>query len=137
MLEPTAKKVLGVVAEMAVRKGHDLLAGYVDGSARYLNYSGKLIAWEYRDTAEVRKAIADWIAVAKLIAERTSPWTEPSLPALPKKHSRMVMLTPGGVHFGQGPSVELLRSEWGHYFFGTGQHVQQLLIDRALLDDRS
>jgi len=35
-LPDQARLVLGVAAEMPVRKGHDLLAAYRDGTARYL-----------------------------------------------------------------------------------------------------
>jgi hypothetical protein len=41
-----ARHVLGVTVEMPVRKGHDLLAAYRDGTARYLNYSGKAVIWD-------------------------------------------------------------------------------------------
>jgi hypothetical protein len=39
----SAKEVLGVVIEVPMRGAYDTLAGYQDGSARYLNFSGKAI----------------------------------------------------------------------------------------------
>jgi len=41
-----ASRVLGTVAEVAVPAGHDVLACYRDGSARYLNFSGSVIVYE-------------------------------------------------------------------------------------------
>ena len=40
------KEVLGVVIEVPMRGAYDTLAGYQDGSARYLNFSGKAIFWD-------------------------------------------------------------------------------------------
>jgi hypothetical protein len=39
----SGKEVLGVVVEMPMRGAYDTLAAYQDGSARYLNFSGKAI----------------------------------------------------------------------------------------------
>jgi hypothetical protein len=52
-----ARLVLGVAAEMPVRKGHDLLAAYRDGTARYLNYSGKAVIWDDHSDSRVQAAI--------------------------------------------------------------------------------
>ena len=48
-----ARLVLGVAVEMPAQEGHDLLVAYRDGSARYLNYSGKVLIWEDRSDADV------------------------------------------------------------------------------------
>ncbi|UOQ72994.1 hypothetical protein [Hymenobacter cellulosilyticus] len=45
----TAKQVLGVVVEVSLEQGLDLLAAYADGSARYYNYSGAGVVWENPD----------------------------------------------------------------------------------------
>jgi hypothetical protein len=34
-------------------------------------------------------------------------WEEPDLPALPVDHARLLLLTPGGFRFGQGPPDSL------------------------------
>src|SRR4051812_46652182 len=38
-----------VVIEMPVGRGIDVLAGYADGTARYINHSGKIIVWDLPD----------------------------------------------------------------------------------------
>jgi hypothetical protein len=57
-----ARLVLGVAVEMPVRKGHDLLVGYRDGTARYLNYSGKAVIWEDHSDTRIQAAITGWLA---------------------------------------------------------------------------
>ena len=43
------KEVLGVVVEIGMPKGLDLVAAYQDHRARYFNYSGAGVLWERRD----------------------------------------------------------------------------------------
>ena len=37
--------VLGVIVEVGLDEGLDVLASYQDGTARYINYTGKMILW--------------------------------------------------------------------------------------------
>jgi hypothetical protein len=41
-----ATAIQGVILEVPTADGMDTLAAYADGSARYMNYSGKLLVWE-------------------------------------------------------------------------------------------
>jgi hypothetical protein len=78
-----AKLVLGAVAELPVNGAHDVLAAYRDGTARYLNYSGKAVVWEDRSAAPIQAAISDWLARAQTIADVIGPWDQPALPPVP------------------------------------------------------
>lgn len=93
----------GVVLEMAMHGGHDVLAAYRDGSARYLNYAGGVVVSDVPadDVVEV-------VRVAEPLARVIGTWDEPALPPLPRGHSRLLLLTPGGFRFGQGPTQALL-----------------------------
>ena len=103
--DATAKHVLGVVVEVAVPEGHDLLAAYEDGSARYLNYSGAAVVVDARVPA-VDAPARELLAIGQALVEAIGPWEGP-LPDLPRGHSRLTMLTPLGPHFGQGPDAAL------------------------------
>ncbi|HEX4818766.1 MAG TPA: hypothetical protein VFV00_01060 [Acidimicrobiales bacterium] len=102
-----AKAVLGVMAEMPMESGHDVLAAYRDGSVRYLNFSGKVAVVEPPAPTQVTDAVAAWFHVAEDIVANIGPWEEPALPDLPAGHLRVMMLTPSGPHFGQGPADAL------------------------------
>ena len=102
-----AKVVLGVVAEMPMESGHDVLAAHRDGSVRYLNFSGKAAVVEPPTTKDVSAAVAAWFRVAEEIVPNIGPWEEPALPDLPAGNLRVMMLTPSGPHFGQGPADAL------------------------------
>lgn len=98
--------VHGVVVHASVGKhGHDILAAYRDGSSRYLNHSGKVVVAETPPamTAAARAVVA----AAAPLAGVVGVWDEPALPPVPLGHSRVLMLTPGGFRFGQGPQRAL------------------------------
>jgi len=99
--------VLGVIAEMPMESGHDVLAAYRDGSVRYLNFSGKVAVVEPPTTKDVSDAVAAWFVVAEAIVAGIGPWEDPTLPELPAGNLRVMMLTPSGPHFGQGPADAL------------------------------
>ena len=79
--EPDAKsgkEVLGVVIEVPMSGAYDTLAGYQDGSARYLNFSGAAIFWDKPDSS------------VKLLCERLMASTIPeSSRAVPRKNTTL------------------------------------------------
>lgn len=100
-----AAHVLGVVVEVPVDAGHDVLAGYEDGSVRYLHCGGGVTVVEAATVPTVVAALAGLLAAGRLLAERIGTWTEPARPALLAGHLRVSVLTPGGLRFGQGPEA--------------------------------
>jgi hypothetical protein len=45
----TASESKAIVIQVPVGQGIDVLAGYADGTARYVNHSGKIIVWDLPD----------------------------------------------------------------------------------------
>jgi hypothetical protein len=127
-----AKLVLGVAAEMPVQGAHDLLAAYRDGSARYLSYSGKAVVWEDRSITQIQAAINGWLARGQVIADAIGPWDQPSLPPLPAGHVRVMVLTPSGPHFGQGPAAALSADPIAGSFLTAATSLLQLIVSRAM-----
>lgn len=101
---PIDTQVLGVVVEVPVAGGRDVLAAYRDGSARYLNQAGGVAVIDVGAEAEVRAVVEAGQELAALIG----PWDKVELPDLPKGHARLVLLAPSGFRFGQGPEAMLL-----------------------------
>jgi hypothetical protein len=116
--------VIGVVAEVAVAGGHDLLAAYRDGSVRYLNYSGKVLVVEPdATTAQLADAVRRWLQVAQALAQVVDVWDQPQLPPLPSGDSRIMMLTPLGMRFGQGPDGALRQDRAADAFLTAATEV--------------
>jgi hypothetical protein len=100
-----AATVLGVVVEVPVGAGVDVLAGYRDSTARYLNHSGKVAIIE--GMSEFTPLIDSLVDAGQELSSRIGPWDKADLPALPSDHARVTMLTAGGFRFGQGPDLAL------------------------------
>ncbi len=88
----SAFEVLGAVLEMPSGGAYDTLAGYVDGSARYLNFSGKAIFWDTADAAVK--------GLCQALVDSTIPSSGKAQPrtslALPKRGAQVTMLTRSG-----------------------------------------
>jgi hypothetical protein len=93
--EDEAEVVHGVVCEVAVGDGHDILAVYRDGSSRYLNYSGKVVVVEGGSPSALAAAVVV-IATAEPLGHEIGLWEQELLPDLPKGDARLLLLTPGG-----------------------------------------
>lgn len=87
-----AFEVLGAVLEMPSGGAYDTLAGYVDGSARYLNFSGKAIFWDAPDPA-IKRLCQGLVDSTILASGKAKPRTSLSLP---KRGIQATMLTRSG-----------------------------------------
>ena len=126
-----AKIVMGVVAEMPVQIGHDVLAGYRDGSVRYLNYSGKIVVIEDRSLDGIQDALNAWFELALGMVGVLGPWEQPTLPPLPTGHGRIIMLTPSGPHFGQAPVDALSGDPMAASFLSAAAGLLQVVLANA------
>jgi hypothetical protein len=95
------KRVLGVVVEVALPEGLDLVAAYPNNSARYYNFSGAGVVWE-RDVDLEGGPIQALLAAAEPVAAAIGPWLDARPAAPPAGMVRLNILTPSGLHFGQG-----------------------------------
>jgi hypothetical protein len=107
--EGREKEVLGVVVEIGMPKGLDLVAAYRDHRARYFNYSGAGVLWERRDDS-LDGLIDELLQAGTMVAQAIGPWTKPRPPEPKNGTARINLLTPSGIHLGQGP-VEALNQD--------------------------
>ena len=122
-----AKQVLGVVIEVAMPQGLDLLAAYPDYSARYHNFSGSGVVWEHPDDS-LNGEIDQLLEVARAVVDRIGPW-DGARPAAPVGDVvRLCFLTPSGLHFGQGPMGVLGRDPMGGKVIHFATVLMQALI---------
>lgn len=124
------KLALGVVLEVHLEGGLDTLAAYADHSARYLNYSGKVIVWESPEPA-MNQFVDRLLYVGKHIAQHIGPWREPRRPAPPRDFVRINVLTPSGLHFGEGPMAALVNDSMGGPAINAATDLMNALIERT------
>lgn len=99
-------ELYGMVVEVAMEQGVDLLAVYADGSVRYYNYSGSGIVWDIPDE-EIGSKINILLQQGRQIIQQIGPWQgdRPQPPAAGK--ARLNMLTSHGLYFGEAPQMAL------------------------------
>jgi hypothetical protein len=128
--EAIAAEVLGAGAEVPVGSEHDVLAAYADGSVRYLNYSGKVAVIDPPGPPELGRATAEWLAIAGQLSNAIGPW-DGALPDVPTGHARVLMLTPSGPRFGQGPYEALSRDAAAGAFLTGAAGVLEIVVRLA------
>lgn len=99
-------ELLGMVVEVAMEEGLDLLAIYTDGSARYYNFSGSGIVWD-RPDEEVSGKINSILEQGRKILQHIGPWEGERPPAPAAGKARINLLTSHGLYFGEAPQMAL------------------------------
>jgi len=69
-----AKHIYGVVIEVALQEGLEIVAAYEDRSARYFNYSGAGVVWEHPD-ASLDENVEALLAAGRNVVAQIGPWT--------------------------------------------------------------
>jgi tetratricopeptide (TPR) repeat protein len=102
----TMYQVLGVIIEVHLPEedGVDTLAAYSDGSARYINYSGKIIIWD-REEGELADLARQVVRNAQTIV-RDFPIGQPGLP-IKANNIRINLLTPGGTRVSEDSATSV------------------------------
>jgi hypothetical protein len=96
-----AKIVYGVVVEVGMPQGVDIVAAYTDGTARYLNYTGAGEIWEHPNDSLDAEIFA-LLDAGQKVANVIGPWDKERPEAPTNGNVRLNMLTPSGLHFGYG-----------------------------------
>jgi hypothetical protein len=100
----SAFEVLGAVLEMPSGGSYDTLAGYTDGSARYLNFSGRAIFWDAPDPLIKQ--------LCQALIDSTIPASRKAKPraslSLPRRGIHVTMLTRSGPFLITGPPQGVL-----------------------------
>ena len=125
-----AKRLYGVVVEVALDEGLDIVAAYADHTARYLNYSGAAIVWE-RPNESLDQPIDSLLAAGRMVAAQIGPGEGPRPAAPLKGQVRISMLVPSGLHFGQGPFDALSGDPLGGPVIAAAMQLMQSLITRT------
>lgn len=110
--DATAKQLFGVVVEVALAEGLDIVAVYADYTARYINYSGAGVIWDAPDNS-LNQDMDAVLQAAREVVGQIGPWEGNRPPAPPKGHARISMLTPSGLHFGEAPFEVLAKDKFG------------------------
>lgn len=129
--QDVGKQVLGVVVEVPVDGGPDVLAAYADHSARYLNHAGGVVVWERPDD-RLDRLIDALLAASSSLVQQIGPWDGPRPPPPRKEHARLNFLTPSGLHFGEGPFGALAGDPMGASVINAATLLMKELVELGL-----
>jgi hypothetical protein len=122
-----SKRLYGIVVEVGLQNGLDMVAAYTDGTARYFNYSGAAIIWE-RPNDSLDSTIEALLHLGQRVINQIGPWEDQRPSEPPEGDVRINLLAPGGLHFGQGPFEVLERDGLGGpLIVGATQLMQELI----------
>ena len=113
-----------------MERGLDIVAAYRDLHARYFNFSGAAVIWERPDST-LDTATESLLKAAEIVANQIGPWRE-SRPGPPQTEQvRINMLTPSGLHLGQGPFQVLASDALGGPVISGAMVLMKELICRT------
>jgi hypothetical protein len=110
--QPDAKsrgEVLGAVIEVPMQGAYDTLAAYQDGSARYLNFSGRAIFWDAPDPT-IQSLCRGFIASTISASSQARPRENSSLPP---SGLHVTLLTRAGMFVIRDPPQTVISSASG------------------------
>lgn len=90
------RTVQGVILDVPLEGGIDTLAAYADGTARYINHSGRTIIWEVPDPDHRMRPLVDALLAAAApvpLPVTRQPWRAP---VLSDRAMLATVLTPSG-----------------------------------------
>jgi len=105
----TQKELLGVIVEVALLGGLDVLAAFSEGGVRYINHSEKLLVWEAQ-TEQSNDLINKLFSDSMNVVHKIGPWNNERKPFPRKGMVRLTFLVSDGLYFGEGP-FEILESD--------------------------
>ena len=125
------QELLGVIIEVALPKGLDVLAAFSDGTARYINHSEKLLVWETK-TTDSNQLIDQLFATSGEVVNRIGRWEGERLSFPIKENVRLSFLMSDGLYFGEGPFETLYADPMGGPVITSAIHLMTYLTQQAV-----
>lgn len=127
------KELLGVIIEVGLDQGLDVLASFRDGRARYINQTGKMIIWEMGN--DVSDALTDQLfSDGGKIVNQIGPWDKPRRPHPARGVVRLSFLVSDGLYFGEGPVTVMFNDAFAGPTLRSGTKLMQFLTETAVKD---
>jgi hypothetical protein len=128
-LPAAALPLLGVVVEVGLDGGLDVLAAYADGRARYLNHAGPMSLIEGGTVAATE--IAAVLGAARPVAAAIGPWTGVRRPPPGRGIARLSFLVGDELEFGEAPIEVLARDRLAGPLFAAAARLLAVLAGLA------
>ncbi|MFI5186191.1 MAG: hypothetical protein ACHQF0_05670 [Chitinophagales bacterium] len=129
--KPDKKEILAVIVEVGLDNGLDVLASFNNGTARYINQTGKIIIWETTD--ETSNALTkDLFVKSRDVVAQIGPWDQPRRPWPGKGNVRISFLVSDGLYFGEAPINVLFNDPLAKPSLTAATALMNYLVERSL-----
>jgi hypothetical protein len=129
--EVPKKELLGIVVEVPLDRGLDVLAAYADGRIRYINQTGRPVVFESAP-ANVSAQAGKLLAASRAAIAQIGPWDRPRLPPPKQGRIRLTFLVSDGLYFGEGPLPGMDRDPIAAPVISEAGKLLQMVVDVAL-----
>jgi hypothetical protein len=124
------KKLLGVIVEVGMESGLEVLAAFADGRVRYLNQFERLAVLEPAP-ANIDAKIRKLLNASQSAVNQIGPWDKARLKPPSGGTLRMTFLVSDGLYFGQGPIQEMERDPVAGPIIAASLELLQGVVDKA------
>jgi hypothetical protein len=129
--KPNKKELLGVIVEIGLDNGLDVLASFKDGTARYINQTGKVLVWETTNDEVANKIKNELFATSENIVKQIGVWDKPRLTNPTKGNIRITFLVSDGLYFGEGPMNVLFSDPMASPALTKATELMQFLTEKS------
>ncbi|HEV7782279.1 MAG TPA: hypothetical protein VGO58_13490 [Chitinophagaceae bacterium] len=126
------KELLAVIAELGLDDGLDVLASFKNGTARYINHTGKILVWETTTDETANKITGALFANSQNIVDQIGAWDKPRRPHPGKGDLRITFLVSDGLYFGEGPIDVLFNDPMASPALTNATELLQYITERSL-----
>lgn len=130
--KPIRKELLAVIVEVGLDEGLDVLASFNNGTARYINHTGKILVWETTDDDAANKITNELFASSQNIVNQIGPWDKPRRPNPTIGNVRISFLVSDGLYFGEGSMNVLFNDPMASPALTKATELMQYLTKKSL-----
>ncbi len=125
----TPKQLLGVIVEMPLGGGLDVLAAYSDGSVRYINQTGEMAIFE--GVTPLQPLVQALFAASEPLVARIGPSDQARRPPPKLNAVRLTFLVSDGLYFGEGPVSHMQRDAMAGPVIQRATQLLQAVVSKA------
>lgn len=122
--------LLGVIVEVPLENGLDVLAAYPDGRVRYINQTGKMTFVEGGST-EMERLAKELVAASLPIVKQIGPWENARMPAPKNGNIRLTFLVSDGLYFGEGPFAIMQKDQMAAPVINKAIELLQVVVNKS------
>ncbi|HEY4064717.1 MAG TPA: hypothetical protein VGM30_22595 [Puia sp.] len=133
---PERKELLAVIVEVGLDGGLDVLASFKNGSARYINQTGKILIWETMTDTKANELTKDLFVKSQQVVNQIGPWDNPRRPHPAKGSTRITFLVSDGLYFGEAPTNVLFNDPLAGPALKSATGLMQYLTEKSLKKEK-